>query len=286
MRLIRSIAELRAALTGRRDVALVPTMGNLHAGHVALVRLARARSGLVVTSIFVNPLQFGPREDFARYPRTLERDCELLEREGCDVVFAPGVDEMYPAPQRYFVEPAQEIAGILEGRTRPGFFRGVCTVVLKLFDIVQPRIAVFGKKDYQQWVVVRRMVSELALDIEIVAAETVREPSGLALSSRNGYLDPAQRIEAVELSRGLRAVARALATGRTDFEALEREAQERLTARGWQPDYVSIRNVDLGAPAPATPLVVLGAAVLGATRLIDNCEVGTTSAPGTSARPT
>lgn len=272
LRVIHSIAALRAALRGRQDITLVPTMGNLHAGHLALVRAARERQGLVVASIFVNPLQFGPSEDFARYPRTLERDCALLAEVGCDVVFAPSVEEMYPRPQRYFVEPPAELADILEGRSRPGFFRGVCTVVLKLFDVVEPRTAVFGKKDYQQWVIVRHMIEQLALDIEIVAGETVREPSGLALSSRNGYLDAAQRREAPELYRVLRETADRLAAGSTEFEPLERAALAALAARGWRADYVSIRDLDLGAPVEGRRMIVLGAAALGKTRLIDNVE--------------
>jgi len=172
-------------------------MGNLHEGHLSLVRIARERDGMAVASIFVNPLQFAPHEDFAKYPRTLERDCELLAAGGCDLVFAPSEQEVYPNPQVYKVHPPSRLADILEGHVRPGFFTGVCTVVLKLFNMVQPAAAVFGKKDYQQLLVVRNLVQQLALPIEIVPAETIRDYSGLALSSRNGYLNDIERVEAV-----------------------------------------------------------------------------------------
>src|SRR6202790_5163432 len=198
MQIIRTIAELRAAQRAKRRPVLVPTMGNLHAGHLSLVRVARERGDLVVASIFVNRLQFAPHEDFATYPRTFERDCELLAAAGCDIVFAPADDEVYPEPQGYTVHPPPELADILEGQVRPGFFTGVCTVVLKLFNMVEPTVAVFGKKDYQQLLVIRRMVRQLALPVELVPAEIVRDASGLALSSRNGYLDGSQRSEAAQ----------------------------------------------------------------------------------------
>jgi pantoate--beta-alanine ligase len=274
MQIIRTIAELRAALRAKRRPVLVPTMGNLHAGHLSLVRLAQARGELVVTSIFVNRLQFAPHEDFATYPRTLERDCELLADSGCDIVFAPTDDEVYPEAQGYTVQPPPGLADILEGKVRPGFFTGVCTVVLKLFSMVEPAVAVFGKKDYQQLLVIRGMVRQVALPIEIIGAEIVRDASGLALSSRNGYLNDSQRAEAAHLHAALSALAVGVKSGRTDWQSLEREAQEFLTARGWQPDYVAIRRrSDLREPSTGEPLVALAAARLGGTRLIDNLEI-------------
>ena len=274
MRIIHTIAELRQVLGGAGRGAFVPTMGNLHEGHLSLVRLAREQGGPVVASIFVNRLQFAPHEDFDTYPRTLERDCELLRGVGCDFVFAPSDAELYPQPQGYTVQPPGGLADILEGQFRPGFFTGVCTVVLKLFNIVQPRVAVFGKKDYQQLMVVRDMVRQLALPIEIVGAETSRADDGLALSSRNGYLSASERAEAVMLSRELRQIASALRAGRCDWPALERSAMDGLKARGWAPDYVAIRRqADLGAPQAEAALVVLAAARIGTTRLIDNLEV-------------
>jgi pantoate--beta-alanine ligase len=279
MRIIQTAAELRAALQPGHRRVLVPTLGNLHAGHLSLVRIARESGGLVVASIFVNRLQFAPHEDFATYPRTFERDCELLAGSGCDIVFAPAEGEMYPEAQTYTVRPPPELTDILEGQVRPGFFTGVCTVVLKLFNIVQPDAAVFGKKDYQQLLVVRGMVRQLALPVEITAGETVRDASGLALSSRNGYLNDSQRAEAAQLHASLSRLAAAARAGRTDWPALEREAQEFLRARGWQPDYVAVRRrSDLREPSAAQPsagepMVVLAAARLGSTRLIDNVEI-------------
>jgi pantoate--beta-alanine ligase len=276
MRVIHSIAELRQALAGTTRSALVPTMGNLHAGHLSLIERARETGGPVVASVFVNRLQFAPHEDFDTYPRTLERDCEMLRAAGCNLVFAPNEAELYPEPQACTVHPPAATADILEGHFRPGFFIGVCTVVLKLFNCVQPRFAVFGKKDYQQLMVIRQMVRQLALPIEIVAGETTRADDGLALSSRNGYLDAAQRAEAVMLSRELKGIADALRRGRRDWSALEDAAMQSLTARGWQPDYVAIRRrVDLAAPKSGDALVVVAAARLGATRLIDNLELDT-----------
>ena len=273
MRIIQTIADLRTSLSGRRDVNFVPTMGNLHDGHLSLVRVARQRPGLVVASIFVNQLQFAPHEDFARYPRTLERDCELLSGGGCDLVFAPSAREMYPEAQECTVH-APALGDILEGSFRPGFFTGVCTVVLKLFNIVQPGAAVFGKKDYQQFLMVRNMVRQLALPIEIIPAETVRDATGLALSSRNGYLTEPQRVEALALSAALRGVVDEVRSGARDWPRIERTAFESLNSRGWQPDYIAIRRrTDLGDPLQGEPLVVLGAARLGNTRLIDNLEI-------------
>jgi pantoate--beta-alanine ligase len=274
VQITRTIADLRRAVAARRGVTLVPTMGNLHDGHLSLVRMARERGAAVVTSVFVNRLQFAPHEDFATYPRTLERDCELLAAGGCDIVFAPSEQELYPEPQEYKVHPPGHLADILEGQVRPGFFIGVCTVVLKLFNVVQPAAAVFGKKDYQQLLVIRAMVRQLALPIEIVAAETVRDSSGLALSSRNGYLSDRQRVEAAQLRAVLGHVAAALRSGRTDWAILERQATDALAARGWRPDYVAIRRQDdLRDPAIGDRLVVLGAARLDGTRLIDNLNV-------------
>ena len=263
MQVIAEIAALRRALSAARPVAFVPTMGNLHEGHLSLVRLARRAAPTVVVSIFVNRLQFLPGEDFERYPRTLERDRSMLEAEGVQVVFAPDERVLYPEPQAYLVHPPP-LAAELEGRFRPGFFDGVTTVVLKLFNCVQPAVAVFGKKDYQQLVIVRGMVRQLSLPIDIVAGETKREPDGLAMSSRNQYLSAAQRAEAPRLHRLLREVAQ----GRPAEEAMR-----DLAAAGWQPDYVEVRRRgDLALPQPRDERVVLGAARLGATRLIDNVE--------------
>jgi pantoate--beta-alanine ligase len=246
-------------------------MGNLHKGHLSLVHIARERSAMVVASIFVNQLQFAPNEDFATYPRTFEYDCELLSEAGCDIVFAPSAEEMYPVPQVCMVSPPAELAGILEGQSRPGFFVGVATVVLKLLNIVRPKVAVFGKKDYQQLLVVKNMVRQFSLPVEIVAAETVREPNGLALSSRNGYLSDDERLEAVQLYRTLYDAVAELKTGKTRREEIEHAAFESLRARGWQPDYIAIRRrQDLQVPSKLDELVILGAARLGATRLIDN----------------
>lgn len=278
MEIVRGVAELRAALSGAQATSFVPTMGNLHEGHLSLVRAARARGGPVVTSIFVNRLQFAPTDDFDAYPRTFERDCELLRGAGCDLVFAPRETDLYPEPQGYKVHPPPELADILEGAFRPGFFIGVCTVVLKLFNAVQPRIAVFGKKDYQQLMVIRAMVRQLALPVEIVAGDTARAADGLALSSRNGYLSQAERIEAAALARALGELRDAVCAGGRDLAALEARAAEALRQRGWAPDYLTVRRCrDLLAPsatemAAGEPLVALGAARLGSTRLIDNLE--------------
>lgn len=277
MRLIHHIAELRTELAGPLRPAFVPTMGNLHEGHLALVHQAKqaAPSGAkVVASIFVNRLQFLPHEDFNRYPRTLERDCALLQGAGCDIVFAPDEATLYPEPQVFKVTPPPELADILEGQFRPGFFTGVCTVVAKLFNIVQPGIAIFGKKDYQQLMVLRRMVQQMALPIEVLAGVTVRSPEGLALSSRNGYLTEAEKTEALRLSQTLRDVLAQWHSGRRDVAAIEAEAMRRLAEHGWQPDYVALRRQhDLGAAQEGQPLVALAAAKLGKTRLIDNVEL-------------
>jgi len=274
LQVVHTIAALRHALAGATDTAFVPTMGNLHDGHLALVRRAKERGGPVVASVFVNRLQFAPHEDFDTYPRTLERDCELLRTVGCNLVFAPGEAELYPVPQGFHVQPPAALADILEGHFRPGFFTGVCTVVLKLLNCVQPRTAVFGKKDYQQLMVIRQMVRQLELPVEIVAGETCRADDGLALSSRNGYLSESERAEAVQLSKALKAMAEAVRAGERDLAAIEARAMQMLTQRGWQPDYLVLRRrADLQAPAAGEPLVALAAARLGSTRLIDNLEV-------------
>jgi len=274
MQIIGRIAELRAALAGR-EVACVPTMGNLHEGHVSLMRIARARAKCVVATIFVNRLQFAPTDDFDTYPRTFAADCASLEREGVDLVFAPDEKEMYPELQGFKVDPPPELADILEGEFRPGFFRGVSTVVLKLFNVIQPQVAVFGKKDYQQLMIIRNMVRQLALPITIVPGETARADDGLALSSRNNYLSPAERMEAPRLARILKKLARAIAAGERAYPRLEGEAMSELRTYRWQPDYVAVRRQsDLQPPsAEDRELVVLAAAKLGATRLIDNMEV-------------
>jgi pantoate--beta-alanine ligase len=279
MKIISSIDELRDQMRGQLRTAFVPTMGNLHEGHLSLMRLARKHGDPVVASIFVNRLQFAPHEDFDKYPRTFQADVEKLEREGVYVLFAPTEKELYPEPQEYRVRPPDDLGNILEGEFRPGFFTGVTTVVLKLFSCVQPRVAVFGKKDYQQLMIVRNMVRQFALPVEIIAAETWRAEDGLALSSRNVYLSPDERAEAPVLYRTLNEVANEVRAGHLDVFQLEREAMARLTKRGWKPDYVSIRKrIDLQPPAAGDlakgePLVVLSAAKLGATRLIDNLEI-------------
>jgi len=278
MDVIESDDELRKRLRDANRVAFVPTMGGLHAGHLALMRLARQHADCVVASIFVNRLQFGPNEDFDRYPRVLESDCVALEREGVDVVFTPHEQVMYPTPQVYRVQPPP-LADELEGASRPGFFHGVCTVVLKLFNLVQPQIAVFGKKDRQQLKIVRGMVQQFNLPIRIVPCETVRDDDGLALSSRNRYLSPSERIEAPRLYRTLRTISDAIAAGRTDYANLEVEARAELAKNGWKVDYVVVRHgLALRIPHPEgfdhpNLLIALGAATLGTTRLIDNVDV-------------
>lgn len=277
MQLINHIAELRVRLDAEHAIAFVPTMGNLHEGHLDLVRIAREQGKCVVVSIFVNPLQFGPSEDLDQYPRTLEADCAKLQGLA-DVVFAPSVNEMYSSLQTVFVEPPP-IANELCGAIRPGHFRGVATVVLKLFNIVQPQVAIFGKKDCQQLFVVRQMAAQLNLPIKIVGGETIRAPDGLALSSRNQYLDPAQRTESAFLYRTLLDMRTAMQEGAVDVKKLELQAIESLVARGWTVDYVAVRTqAELIRPDNAKldnaeNLVVLAAAWLGKTRLIDNLEV-------------
>jgi pantoate--beta-alanine ligase len=274
MEVIRTIKDLRQRLGRETNVGCVPTMGNIHDGHLRLVRIAQQHAPFVVTTIFVNRLQFGQGEDFDNYPRTFEDDCEKLAAAGCRLVFHPDEGQMYPEPQVFTVEPPP-IANKLEGRFRQGHFRGVATVVLKLFNIVQPQAAVFGKKDYQQLMIVRRMVDQLALPIQIVAAETVRAEDGLALSSRNRYLSPDERREAPRLKQVLDRVKQAVESGDRNFEAIEFAADAELARHGWHVDYVVVRSrKTLMAPEPGErELVTLGAAKLGNTRLIDNLEI-------------
>ena len=275
---IQAADELRDRLSQAERVAFVPTMGNLHAGHLSLVEIARRHGDCVVTSIFVNRLQFGPNEDFDRYPRTFEADRTELERHGVDVLFAPREHEMFPTPQVYRVQPPP-IADELEGAFRPGFFHGVCTIVLKLFNLVQPDVAVFGKKDRQQLKIVRGMVQQFNMPIHIEVAETVRADDGLALASRNNYLSPTERVEAPRLYRTLRWIADEIAKGRTDYANLEASGRAELAKHGWKVDYVAVRHgLGLRIPHPEgfdhpNLLIVLGAATLGATRLIDNVDV-------------
>ncbi len=283
MRIISDIHDLRAQMSGQNRVAFVPTMGNLHAGHLSLMRIAAVHGDPVVASIFVNRLQFGPNEDFDKYPRTMQSDVDKLESEQVYVLFAPSEKDLYPEPQEYRILPPTQLGDILEGEFRPGFFQGVCTVVLKLFSCVQPRVAVFGKKDYQQLMIIRSMCRQLALPVEIIAAETVRDADGLALSSRNQYLSPEHRAEAPRLYRVLNQVRDSIkanpeqaANNMADIEA---KAVAELTANGWKPDYIAVRRQhDLLEPTieqvrAGEPLVILAAARLGTTRLIDNLEV-------------
>lgn len=274
MKIVHTLSDLREALSAYRHPAVVPTMGNLHAGHLALVRQAKPLGDITVSTIFVNRLQFAPHEDFDTYPRTLEADCAQLEAAGCDLVFAPSEAELYPVPQTFKVQPPAALADILEGHFRPGFFTGVCTVVMKLLACTQARTALFGKKDYQQLMVIRNMVQQFALPVTVVGGETQRAEDGLALSSRNGYLSAAERAQAVELSATLRSIAESIRAGATNFEALGADSMRALATKGWKPDYVEVRRqADLQAPQAGDPLVVLAAARLGTTRLIDNLEV-------------
>jgi pantoate--beta-alanine ligase len=290
MYIAHTIADLRTHLAQFKHPAFVPTMGNLHAGHLALIKQAKPLGDVTVSSIFVNRLQFAPHEDFDTYPRTFQADCDKLSEAGCDVLFAPTEKELYPEPQTFKISPPTEVADILEGHFRPGFFVGVSTVVMKLFTCVfseaeGKRTALFGKKDYQQLMVLKRMVQQFALPIDIVGGETQRADDGLALSSRNGYLNAEERAEAVQLSMALKQLAKnyRLNTVHTasNIAALEASAMSALAARGWQPDYLTIRRrADLQPPQSgfsmggqsSDPLVVLGAAKLGKTRLIDNLE--------------
>jgi pantoate--beta-alanine ligase len=283
MQVVHTLADLRRALAPYDAPAFVPTMGNLHNGHLALVRTAKPLGDVTVASIFVNRLQFLPHEDFDTYPRTLQADCDQLAATGCDVVFAPSEKELYPQPQTFKVHAPSALGDILEGHFRPGFFTGVATVVMKLFQCVfsqakGPRHAIFGKKDYQQLMVIRQMVEQFALPINVHGAAIERAEDGLALSSRNMYLSEAERAEAMQLAQALRGLGAAALAGEHNLAALEEAAMRSLAQRGWQPDYLTVRRrADLQAPQAQEfrcgELVVLGAAKLGTTRLIDNWEV-------------
>ena len=277
MKIAHTIAEVRQHLSAFKHPVFIPTMGNLHEGHLALIRQGKPLGDVTVASIFVNRLQFLPHEDFDTYPRTWAADCEKLEAAGCDLLFAPNEKELYPEPQAFKVQAPTELADILEGYFRPGFFTGVGTVVLKLFNCVQPKVAVFGQKDYQQLMVIKRMVKQFAMPIDIVGACTYRADDGLALSSRNGYLSTVERAEAVQLCQTLNYMADQIRAGETDLVKLENQAMQAMTERGWEPDYLTVRlQHDLQQPLSNQlinqPLVVLGAAKLGNTRLIDNLE--------------
>jgi pantoate--beta-alanine ligase len=287
MKIVTDIQELRDHLRGQNRSSFVPTMGNLHEGHLSLIRIARQHGDPVIASIFVNRLQFGPNEDFDKYPRTLEEDASKLEKEGVYVLFAPTERVLYPEPQEYRVDPPKQLGDILEGEFRPGFFKGVCTVVLKLFSCVQPKVAVFGKKDYQQLMIIRQMAQQFALPVDIVAGETIRAEDGLALSSRNGFLSTEERVEAPQLQIALQNLrheihtlhASSLVASPSQLVALEQKTIDALKRRGWAPDYIAIRKrSNLLAPsaedlASKRDLVILTAAKLGKTRLIDNLEV-------------
>jgi pantoate--beta-alanine ligase len=283
MKIISDIQELRDHLRGQTRSSFVPTMGNLHEGHLSLMRLARQHGDPVVASIFVNRLQFGPNEDFDTYPRTMQADIEKLEKEGVYILFAPTERDLYPQPQEYRVDPPQQLGDILEGEFRPGFFKGVCTVVLKLFSCVQPKVAVFGKKDYQQLMIIRQMAKQFALPVNIVPGETIRADDGLALSSRNSFLSVEERAEAPELQKALKEVREQVLQLKernvASFSEIEKKAVASLVGRGWNPDYIAIRQQSDLAPASneslqaGESLVILTAAKLGKTRLIDNLEI-------------
>ena len=277
MQVIKTIDELRSVLKNQSNIAFVPTMGNLHTGHIQLVEVAKQQAECVVVSIFVNPLQFGPTEDLASYPRTLEADCEKLKAAGASIVFTPSVEEMYAdfdgnnLNQTMTITPPP-IANELCGATRPGHFAGVATVVMKLFNMVQPSIAVFGQKDFQQLFIVKQMVKQFNLPINIIGVDTVREPSGLAMSSRNGYLSNEQRAVASQLNSALKGIVQSVKSGNKDYSQLEQNAKSILNSQSWLADYISIRSSLTLQPASSkdTDLIVLGAAKLGNTRLIDN----------------
>ena len=274
MDIVTSVTALRERLQREPNNVFVPTMGNLHDGHIDLIRIAKPKAACTVVSIFVNRLQFGPKEDFERYPRTFQSDCDKLRGAGVNVVFAPDEKEIYPEPQTFAVEPS-DLQHILDGAFRPGHFRGVATVVLKLFNMVMPHAAIFGKKDYQQYLVLRDMVRQFALPVEIIPAETVRAADGLALSSRNGYLSAAERAEAPRLHALLGDAREKIGQGERNFQRIELETMALLSQNGWAPQYIAVRRrADLQVPAPEDrELVVLAAAYLGKTRLIDNIEL-------------
>lgn len=285
MQVVHTLRDLQHALQGRSERVLVPTMGNLHEGHLSLVRKAQTLGQTTIATIFVNRLQFLPHEDFDAYPRTLDADLALLQAQGCDIVFAPKEHDLYPEPQTFTVQPDAALASILEGHFRPGFFTGVCTVVMKLLACTQPQAAVFGEKDYQQLLIIRRMVAQFALPIEIVGMPTARDADGLALSSRNRFLSAPERSQAAALAQCLAHMAKQVQRGLRDWAALQDEAAERLRAQGWAPDYLTIRQQsNLALPPadalrPLPPLVALGAARLGEVRLIDNLPFDSTQTP-------
>jgi len=279
MQIIHTVAELRAALKNRGHIGFVPTMGNLHSGHIQLVEIAKQHAQCIVVSIFVNPLQFGANEDFSTYPRTLKEDCEKLALADADIVFAPSVKEMYPdfdgkALNQSMTITPPPFAAELCGASRPGHFSGVATVVMKLFNIVMPQVAVFGKKDFQQLLVIKELVKQFNLPIEIIAGETMREPSGLAMSSRNGYLTQEQKTAAAQLQQNLQKIVTEIRQGNHNFAALEKSATEALSHQGWLVEYVSVRSAFTLEPATEynAYLVVLAAAKIGQTRLIDNID--------------
>lgn len=274
MKIFHSIADLRAWRQTVGAMAFVPTMGCLHAGHLALIDVARKQAKHVVVSIFVNRLQFSPGEDFARYPHPFEADCQQLMLAGVDALFCPDEDVLYPQGSQAFMVAPPPLENELCGAFRPGHFRAVATIVAKLFNIVQAQAACFGKKDYQQWVIIKGMVHDLNMPIDIIRVDTRRESDGLALSSRNTYLSAAQRAQAPQLFAQLQTISTQRQTGLLDFAALEEKAHVALTRQGWQVDYIAIRQAHtLAIPLPDEKnLVVLAAARLGNTRLIDNIE--------------
>lgn len=279
MQIIHSNTELRGFLAKQRRIAFVPTMGNLHAGHLKLIDIAKQHANCVVVSVFVNPLQFGPNEDLERYPRTLEADCEKLEAADVMIAFTPSIAEMYPGfdgqslNQSMIINPPP-IATELCGASRPGHFSGVATVVAKLFNIVQPNVAIFGKKDFQQLFIIKKLVNQFNFPVEIIAGETVRESGGLAMSSRNGNFSDDEKVKAAQLYQTLKQVAQAVKTKLQDYATIEKSAVQSLTEKGWKVDYISIRSSITLKPALINQenLIVLGAATLNQTRLIDNIE--------------
>ncbi len=274
MEITTDISSLRARLKREPYVVFVPTMGNLHEGHLSLMRIAKQKAGCLVASIFVNRLQFAQIEEFDQYPRTLADDCKLLENHGVDVLFVPDEKSIYPVRQEFLLEPLPA-ANTLEGESRPSFFRGVVTLILKFFNLVQPQVAIFGKKDYQQLYIMREMVRQLNLSIEIDVGETVRASDGLALSSRNRYLSDEERAEAAHLYQVLSKIKQEIETGNRNFHELQENARETLVNYGWKVDYIVLRQRDTLVPVQANDrnLIVLGAARLGTIRLIDNLEM-------------
>jgi pantoate--beta-alanine ligase len=279
MQVVHSSKALKEALKNHPKIAFVPTMGNLHAGHIQLVNIAKQQAECVVVSIFVNPLQFDSAIDLEKYPRTLAADCKLLEKAGATIVFAPTIEEMYPdfdgkSLNQTMVITPPPIADTLCGASRPGHFAGVATVVAKLFNLVQPDIAVFGKKDFQQLMIIRALVKQFNFAIEIVAADIVREANGLAMSSRNGHFNAQQKEEAAQLNQALNIAIKTVKSSQSDFSTIEKQTTEQLTKQGWQVDYVSIRDALSLKPAQEgdVQLVILAAATLANIRLIDNIE--------------